>query len=175
MARERRARVARRCRSARDAYPALRLGASGFDEIQGHAFFAFTQWDLMTDATPPFVPTLAGGDDDAYFPRTLLPGGGADNAIHSDSSEDSESESFKKIQGVNVDHLISLARRPSQKGLSASPASGSPSNSTPSASITATPPSVSRNLGQKKVKSASKLGPSAQGNRPLSRPLSRQL
>ena len=66
--------------------PSLRLGASGFEEIQSHAFFAFTLWDRMTEQTPPFVPQLAGGDDDAYFPRTLMPN---HDDIDSDSSDDS--------------------------------------------------------------------------------------
>ena len=95
-------------RSLLNIDPSLRLGASGFEEIQGHAFFAFTRWDSMMSQAPPFVPQLGGEDDDAYFPRTLL--NPADKeAIESDESEDSDSESFKKIQGVNVDHLISLA------------------------------------------------------------------
>ena len=51
--------------------PSLRLGASGFDEIQCHAFFAFTQWERMHAAAPPFVPQLSGGDDDSYFPRRV--------------------------------------------------------------------------------------------------------
>jgi serine/threonine protein kinase len=39
-------------RSLLQVDPALRLGASGFEEIQGHAFFAFTQWDNMLGVTP---------------------------------------------------------------------------------------------------------------------------
>jgi len=133
-------------RSLLNIDPTLRLGVSGFEEIQGHAFFAFTQWDNMMGMTPPFVPQLGGDDDDAYFPRNMLAN---DGEINSDSSDDSDSESFKKIQGVNVDHLISLARRPSGKSLvsSISGTNDSPaSSSTPTASISATPPSVTRPL-----------------------------
>jgi len=174
--------------------PALRLGASGFEEIQAHAFFAFTLWDRMVEQTPPFVPQLAGGDDDAYFPQALL---GAtdvgDIDIESDSSEDSESESFKQIQGVNVDHLISLARRrtTSSKDLTRNPDASTPSdttpNSTPATSVQATPPMNSRPLkspvaakaaGGSRALSRSDLGAgdiTAAAKKTLSRPLSRPL
>jgi len=145
-------------RSLLQINPALRLGASGFEEIQAHAFFAFTLWDRMVEQTPPFVPQLAAGDDDAYFPRTLMPN---DDDIDSDSSDDSESESFKHITGVNVDHLISLARRSSKKSLDSTPDSSTP---TAGGSITATPPSVTRPL-KTGDKSAGQ-----QGSRPASRP-----
>jgi len=149
----------------------LRLGASGFDEIQNHAFFAFTQWDQLMSATPPFVPELGGDDDDAYFPRSLL----NDNAqVDSDSSDDSESESFKKIQSVNVDHLISLAKRPSVRGSTSAsanvsqvptpPQEGTPTSSTPTVSVTATPPSVNRPLKTGDKQKNGKLG-----SRPQSR------
>ena len=156
-------------RSLLNVDPSLRLGASGFDEIQAHAFFAFTQWDNMSLMTPPFVPQLGGDDDDAYFPRAAL---GSDEKINSDSSDDSDSESFKKIQGVNVDHLISLARRPSGRSSfgsvlgGAADAGASPaSSSTPSASVQATPPSATRPL---KTGGKTKDGKSA-GSRPGSR------
>jgi len=149
-------------RSLLQVDPALRLGASGFEEIQGHAFFAFTQWDNMLGVTPPFVPQLGGEDDDAYFPRNLLQ---ADEAIDSDSSDDSESESFKKIQGVNVDHLISLARRPSggRNSQGHGTSGDSPSTSTDQ-SISATPPSATRPL-----KTGAK---TKEGKGPASRPAS---
>merc|ERR1719440_759028 len=111
--------------------------------------------------TPPFVPQLGGDDDDAYFPRNMLAN---DGEINSDSSDDSESESFKKIQGVNVDHLISLARRPSGgKGSMTHTASGS--GDSPSNSTSATPPSVTRPL-----KTGAK---TKEGKGPASRPSSR--
>jgi serine/threonine protein kinase len=166
-------------RSLLNIDPSLRLGASGFEEIQGHAFFAFTRWDSMMSQAPPFVPQLGGEDDDAYFPRTLL--NPADKeAIESDESEDSDSESFKKIQGVNVDHLISLARRPSHgSGRSLLAQAGPPeqespaSSSTPTVgSISATPPSVTRPLktgGKTKEKSAG-----GGGGKATSKPLEQQ-
>ena len=167
--------------------PAMRLGASGFSAIQAHAFFAFTRWDHMTEQTPPFVPQLAGGDDDAYFPHTLPDLDG----ITSDSSEDSESESFKHISGINVDHLISLARRRSAREPHsiASSSLNDTISSTPTAggSMGATPPSVSRPLAQAGRKEGSKGGAASKGNHDkkrasanaptsssnLSRPLSR--
>ena len=133
----------------------LRLGASGIEEIQGHAFFAFTQWDKLIQATPPFVPQLGGEDDDTYFPKSLLDPGSAHDLLDEEDSDDSDSESFKKIQGVNVDHLISLAKRPSMSRTASTNASQAPtppqggtppSSSTPTASNTATPPSGSRPL-----------------------------
>ena len=154
-------------------------------------------WDRMTEQTPPFIPQLAGGDDDAYFPRTLLPQDDMDN-VDSDTSDDSESESFTQIQGVNVDHLISLARRRSSKGSRApshtsSPADSNtptPSSATPAGgSVTATPPSVARPLKSPGAKSGGKLSnrqgsAGAEGSKrssqlanssTLSRPLSRPL
>jgi len=151
-------------RSLLNVDPSLRLGASGFEEIQGHAFFAFTQWDNMMLMTPPFVPQLEGDEDDSYFPRALET---ADDIDGSDSSDDSDSESFKKIQSVNVDHLISLARRPSGRSSFASAtqsAAESPlSSSTPTQ---ATPPSASRPL---KTGAKNKSGLVAGGSRPASR------
>ena len=133
-------------RSLLQVNPTLRLGSSGFEDIQAHAFFAFTMWDRMSEQTPPFVPQLNGGDDDAYFPRSLLPV--EDDFDASSSSDDSESESFKHISGVNVDHLITLARRRSSKSNLLSHGS-SPNETPPSASsgpsTQATPPSVPRN------------------------------
>lgn len=160
---------------------ALRLGASGFEEIQAHAFFAFTLWDKMIEQTPPFVPQLSSGDDDAYFPQALLADVG-DIDMDSDTSDDSESESFKQIQGVNVDHLISLARRRSSTSNASnsnlsrqtdSPSNSTPNSSTPGTSIQATPPTHSRTLkspGQAKMVAKATLG-SKQLSRPLSRPL----
>ena len=181
-------------RSLLNVNPSLRLGASGFEEIQAHAFFAFTTWDSMASTTPPFVPQLGGEDDDAYFPQNVM---NDDPHIESDSSEDSESESFKKIEGVNVDHLVALARRPSQKGSSNSLLSSkqssahdltaSPSSSTPTiASVAATPLQEARPIkpgaGGKPSQSKLVLGapsgkPSeASGNaRAASRPASRHL
>ena len=114
---------------------------------------------------------LGGDDDEACFPRSLL----NDNAqVDSDSSDDSESESFKKIQSVNVDHLISLAKRPSVRGSTSAsanvsqvptpPQEGTPTSSTPTVSVTATPPSVNRPLKTGDKQKNGKLG-----SRPQSR------
>lgn len=145
-------------RSLLQVDPALRLGASGIEEIQAHAFFAFTRWDKMMEATPPFVPQLAGGDDDAYFPHAFKADHDID--IDSDTSEedpDDCGESFKQIQSVNVDHLISLARRPSSKALKAGQSvlttpTDSTRDSTPVQSVPATPQQQPRSLKSPKPK-----------------------
>jgi len=175
-------------RSLLNIDPALRLGAAGFEDIQAHAFFAFTTWSIK-DMAPPFVPQLGGDDDDAYFPRSSS-FTHKEDCIDSDSSDDSDSESFKKIQSVNVDHLISLARRPSGRtpGVNTYHSAGgeSPLSSTPATSITATPPSVSRPVKTGAEEPIPKEGhhapPRTSGTRPshmanssrsMSRPISR--
>ena len=121
----------------------------------------------MSEMTPPFVPQLGGDDDDAYFSRNFVTSGDND-PLGDDSSDDSDSESFKKIQGVNVDHLISLAKRPSIKG-STGAASAASGDSTPH---TSTPPSVQRPLksggqGSRLASRADLAKQSAGGEKPL--------
>ena len=157
-------------RSLLQVDPALRLGASGIEEIQAHAFFAFTRWDKMMEATPPFVPQLAGGDDDAYFPQAFKADHDID--IDSDTSEedpDDCGESFKQIESVNVDHLISLARRPSSKALKAGQSvlttpTDSTRDSTPVPSVPATPQQQPRSLKSPKPKPPPSKQPPSKGD-----------
>jgi len=115
--------------------PSLRLGVQGFDEIQSHAYFAFTRWDAMHEVAPPFVPQLASDGDDSYFPNPMIGGG---EAINSDSEDDSDSESFKMIRGANVDQLLKLTR-PSKRR-----STPPPSNESSLKSITTTDTSSER-------------------------------
>ena len=50
---------------------------------------------------------LEGEDDAIYFPLTDK------QNFESDTEADSESESFKRIDGVSIDHVLTLARRKS--------------------------------------------------------------
>jgi hypothetical protein len=91
-----------------------RLGRLGVREIKTHAFFRGTPWDEMSSQQPPFVPDLTGDDDVSYFE-----GGvdlNVDDMLDAESEADSESNSFSRIHGLGVDHLLQLTRRVSLTG-----------------------------------------------------------
>jgi len=119
--------------------PSLRLGASGFDEIQTHAYFAFARWDSLQDVVPPFIPELTGDGDDIYFPRPTIMSG--QKAIDSDTDDDSDSESFKMIQGVNVNQVLKLGRKSSSKRNSRTSSAAGSNGGSNESSMSSMPPS----------------------------------
>ena len=89
--------------------PTHRLGAASFSQIIGHAFFAGTPWETMSQTEPPFIPVLSHEGDTSYFDEAG-PELKKDNAAY-DSEEDHNSEDeqdFKHIGGVNIDQLLEL-------------------------------------------------------------------
>jgi len=146
--------------------PSLRLGQQGFDEIQSHAYFAFTRWDAMLEVTPPFIPEVTSDGDDTYFPRQA-PG----DKIDSDTDEDSDSESFKMIQGVNVDQVLKLTRRSSSRSSNSRPSSAAGHDS-PLESFTSDGSSfdkASPPMARPSVLMAAEVGASSSGSRVPSR------
>ena len=93
--------------------PRARLGASSFEQITGHAFFAETPWEGMIRTEPPHVPELSHAGDASYFDDTAGPelhGSHQQAQYDSESDHGSDASDFDHISGVNIDQLLALTQ-----------------------------------------------------------------